>query len=127
MNNSEYERLVVHKVAISTGALCGVLDRLETKTLIERRHAPGDRRTVVVRVTGIASDWFVEDLSLPSAEFSNRFAALSGDEKESILKVLHKLAVMLGDPSCTDSITTSADNLKDSGIPLEHLIIGNRA
>jgi DNA-binding MarR family transcriptional regulator len=117
---------LARKVSVSSGTMSGVLDRLEAKGLVERTRTPTDRRSVIVRYTGNAAAWFGGDLSLLNAEFSQRLAALSGEEKESILNALHQLTGMLGDPSWPSSIPSSLKKLDHSGIPLEELVIPNK-
>jgi DNA-binding MarR family transcriptional regulator len=118
MNASELAR----RVCLSPGTLTGILDRLEVKELIERVRSQADRRNVMVHPTASAVRLFDDDLSLLSAGFSDRFAALSNREKESILKVLHQLAVMIGDPAMPSSPAKIMEESTYSGIPLDELV-----
>jgi DNA-binding MarR family transcriptional regulator len=113
---------LARQVCLSPGTLTGVLDRLEAKRLIERARNQADRRSVMVRPTAGAARLFEGDLSLLSAGFSDRFAALPEREKESILKALHRLAVMMGDTSIPSSPSKTIKDAKYSGIPLHELV-----
>lgn len=113
---------LAEKVAVSGGTVTGILDRLEAKGLVDRSRDPGDRRSVVVRATDEAAEWFRNGLSYLNADFSDRFQELTEQEREDILNALHRLIVMLGDPAVPDSLPASGEDLKLAGIPMDELV-----
>jgi DNA-binding MarR family transcriptional regulator len=112
---------LARKVSLSAATLSGILDRLEAKGLVERTRSQSDRRSVVVRVTREASRWFDGDLSLFDAESSNRLAALSNHERQSILDALNRLTNLLGKTSDASSNPTGTDDRKTQGTPIQEL------
>jgi hypothetical protein len=76
----------------------------------------------MIHPTVSAVQSFEGDLSLLSAGFSDRLAALPEREKESILKALHQLAVMIGDPAMPSSPNKTMEESTYSGIPLDELV-----
>lgn len=81
-----YERLM-----LSSGAMTSRLDRLERKGLIERAPAPGDRRSILVRLTPAGLALIDKVLPLHVANERQALAALTAAEQTQLDALLAKL------------------------------------
>lgn len=69
----------------------GIIDRLESQGLVERRHSPEDRRVFLIYLTEAGRE-LEETLSRLSLEANTEVASnLSKDEKQNLLALLKKL------------------------------------
>ncbi len=74
----------------------GLIDRLVTRGLVERRPAPGDRRAKVVRLTAAGRRLERKIDAAQTAEPPPAIAALSAADQRSLREILER-AVALGD------------------------------
>jgi DNA-binding MarR family transcriptional regulator len=116
---------LARQTSMSAGTLSGVVDRLALRGLVERAPNTRDRRSIVVRATPEASRWLAEDLSPLNAEFAARFAALPDEEKESILRALRRLALLIGEPSAASPPPVDATDLGTGGSPHRGRVVSN--
>ncbi|MYM33201.1 MarR family transcriptional regulator [Duganella sp. FT50W] len=81
-----YERLM-----LSSGAMTSRLDRLERKGLTERAPAPGDRRSILVRLTPAGLALIDKLLPLHIANEHQALSALGQGEQDQLDALLAKL------------------------------------
>ncbi|HZD04177.1 MAG TPA: MarR family transcriptional regulator [Longimicrobiales bacterium] len=88
-------------MGLTTGAVTGVLDRLEAAGVVRRRKDPGDRRRVLVapvvgRRDGEAGRRLFAPLARPLAELARTYGE---DELDVILDFVTRTSKLLGDES----------------------------
>ncbi len=71
----------------------GLLNRLEKKKLIERFHDPGDRRTVLCRLTPLGEGWITFLTGNMTRRIDELVNALSVQQIETLLDALRLLYV----------------------------------
>ena len=79
------------KTLITKGTLTGVVDRLETKGLIEREVPPENRRCVVVKLTPAGNQLFESIFPAHIADLKQRFEVLKPSELELLRGLLNRL------------------------------------
>lgn len=79
------------KTLITKGTLTGVVDRLESKGLVERCACAEDRRSMTVRLTAKGEREFERIFTPHIAHCSEAFAEYSEEEFETLEKELRKL------------------------------------
>jgi DNA-binding MarR family transcriptional regulator len=82
-------------VQISQSTLTGILDRLESRGLIERRRGP-DRRSVTVTATSRGAETLGHAPSLLHDRFRKKLSDLGDHEQDAMLAALQRLAGMMG-------------------------------
>lgn len=82
-------------ISLSPATLCGILDRLETKGLVQRVRQAQDRRRISVSLTAAGRRALRHAPDPLQAEFTARFAALSPRQQADIERALAKLAELL--------------------------------
>lgn len=79
------------KTLITKGTLTGILDRLEEKGLIRRRHSAEDRRSITVSLTSEGDAWFRRVFPAHIAFLKERFARLSAEEQSRAIAALRRI------------------------------------
>lgn len=76
---------------VTRGTLSGVLDRLETRGLLERTPSRQDRRKILVRLTRQGKKLFEEVFPDRVSGIAERFDLLDEDRQDSIVHALRDL------------------------------------
>jgi DNA-binding MarR family transcriptional regulator len=76
---------------VTSGAMTARLDRLEKAGLIQRAPHPSDRRGVVVQLSAKGRELTDEALAAHVANEHEILAGLTGEERETLAKLLEKL------------------------------------
>ncbi|MBB5019001.1 DNA-binding MarR family transcriptional regulator [Chitinivorax tropicus] len=79
------------KTLITKGTLTGVIDRLESKALVERETALHDRRSVFVKLTPAGEQLFEQVFPAHLAFIRQGFASFTDDELSAIQNMLIRL------------------------------------
>ncbi|HIK19246.1 MAG TPA: MarR family transcriptional regulator [Leptolyngbyaceae cyanobacterium M33_DOE_097] len=79
------------KTLITKGTLTGVIDRLEKKQIVQREVPPGDRRSVIVRLTPAGEALFEEIFPAHINYLKERFERLEPSELELLRVLLSRL------------------------------------
>ncbi|NUO61310.1 MAG: MarR family transcriptional regulator [Hamadaea sp.] len=82
---------------VTSGAMTNRIDRLEGRGLVERRSDPGDRRTVLIRLTTQGRKTVDAILVGHMANEERMLAALSPGERRDLEATLRKLLISFGD------------------------------
>ncbi|MEV0273646.1 MarR family transcriptional regulator [Hamadaea sp. NPDC050747] len=82
---------------VTSGAMTNRIDRLEGRGLVERRSDPGDRRTVLIRLTTQGRETVDAILVGHMANEERMLAALSPGERRDLEATLRKLLISFGD------------------------------
>ena len=80
---------------VTSGAMTARLDRLEKAGLVQRAPHPSDRRGVVVQLTANGLALVDEALGAHVANEHEILAGLTGEERETLAKLLEKLIASL--------------------------------
>jgi len=83
---------LAHETGLSASSMTGLLDRLETEQMVERRRGQEDRREVAVRMTERATAMLEEAHAEIEREIEHLFAPLSDEELAAIVRLSHKLS-----------------------------------
>ncbi len=75
---------------VSAGNVTGLVDRLVQDGLLERRAAPGDRRSALVRLTPEGHDGFVRMADAHGDWMGTFFADLNDEDIETLMRLLGK-------------------------------------
>ena len=76
------------RLMVSNGNVTGLIERLVGEGLVERRAAPGDRRTQRVRLTAAGERALVDMLPIHHRWVAGMFAGLDRDEMTTLLGLL---------------------------------------
>jgi MarR family transcriptional regulator, organic hydroperoxide resistance regulator len=79
------------KTELDSATLAGILDRLETARLIERKANPNDRRSVLIHLTDHGKVLSAEGVTLIEAANREFLSPLSKAESRLLLDLIHKL------------------------------------
>jgi MarR family transcriptional regulator, organic hydroperoxide resistance regulator len=79
------------KTELDSATLTGILDRLETARLIERKANPNDRRSVLIHLTDHGKVLSAEGVTLIEAANREFLSPLSKAESRLLLDLIHKL------------------------------------
>jgi DNA-binding MarR family transcriptional regulator len=79
-------RRLAEAMDVSDASATGIVDRLEKRGLVERRHGTEDRRTVLVHPTG-AGDQVFRDMAAHRRDVVSRVLAELSDEELSALLI----------------------------------------
>ena len=82
---------LAEKIGVTTGTMTVMVDRLETKGLVERKPHPGDRRSYVVGLTAEGKRRFQEHYALHMKLTEAIVSPLSRNEREGLIAGLEKL------------------------------------
>lgn len=80
------------KTLITKGTLTGVVDRLEKKQLVSREAVPGDRRSVLVRLTAAGEDIFEQVFPAHIADMESHFQQFDPSELDLLKILLQRLS-----------------------------------
>lgn len=83
-------------LGIPASTMVTIVDQLEEKGLVERRHQSADRRTRALHVTPAGDALLLEALEAAKAQESRICAELSAEEREMLLQLLGKVRTSLG-------------------------------
>lgn len=83
-------------VSLSQGTVTSILDRLEERALIERYRSTHDRRVVHTRLTRQGKAALRKAPALLHYRFIERFEGLAERRQHEIVRVLRKVAEMMG-------------------------------
>lgn len=78
---------------VTSGAMTNRLDRLEKAGLIARRPHPGDRRGVMVQLTGKGRELIEEAVTVHVANEHRVLAGVTVEEQERLIELLEKVIV----------------------------------
>ena len=87
---------VSERVNLSQGTVTSILDRLESRGLIERYRSISDRRVVHARLTKPGHAVLRQAPPLLHERFVAAFAALDAGKQERIIRTLKEVAEMMG-------------------------------
>jgi MarR family transcriptional regulator, transcriptional regulator for hemolysin len=73
----------------------GLVDRLESKGLVERTSDPNDSRAKIVLITDRARAMVVEMRKVAEQVYAHAFDGIAPDERETALKVLQQMSANL--------------------------------
>ena len=85
------------RLMVSNGNVTGLIDRLVDEGLVERRPAPGDRRSQLVRLTRPGKTAFDAMIPVHEAWLEKLFAGLSAEEAQALYDLLARLKGSLED------------------------------
>lgn len=88
-------RRVAQNVSLSQATVTTILNRLESRQLIERVRSPFDKRIVNARLTEVGRTVLAEAPPLLHEKFITRFDALEDWEKTQLLSALQRVANMM--------------------------------
>jgi MarR family 2-MHQ and catechol resistance regulon transcriptional repressor len=78
-------RRLAEAMDVSDASATGIVDRMEKRGLVERRHGTGDRRTVLVQPTDAGGQVFVEMAAHRRGVLSSVMAELTEEEMTALL------------------------------------------
>lgn len=87
---------ISRRVSLSQGTVTSILDRLEERELVERYRSPTDRRVVHTRLTKEGKSALRRAPALLHDRFLEQFEDLSERRQHEIVRVLRKVAEMMG-------------------------------
>ena len=87
---------ISRRVSLSQGTVTSILDRLEERGLIERYRSTKDRRVVHTRLTKAGIAALGNAPALLHDHFLEQFSNLSERRQREIVRVLRKVAEMMG-------------------------------
>jgi DNA-binding MarR family transcriptional regulator len=94
-NGAMISRNLAKQVNLSQATVISILERLESKGLVERKRSDDDRRKIFVKLTPLGTDK-VKSAPLPLQDsFINQFKQLQDWEQSMILASLQRLAIMM--------------------------------
>lgn len=79
------------KVLLSSGSITYVVDKLEKKSLIERKSCPNDRRVTYAAITSKGKLFMSEIFPTHKEGIQEIFAGLNIEEKKVVIEYLKKL------------------------------------
>jgi DNA-binding MarR family transcriptional regulator len=83
-------------LGIPASTMVTIVDQLEEKGLVERRHQSADRRTRALHVTSAGDALLLEAVDAAKAQESRICAELIAEERETLLQLLGKVRTSLG-------------------------------
>lgn len=84
-------RQLAEQSLVTRGTLSGVLDRLESRGLLERNPSRQDRRKILVRLTGRGRALFDDMFPDRISGIAERFGRLDEDRQDNIVHALRDL------------------------------------
>ncbi len=82
---------IAEKTLVTKGTLTGIIDRLESKGLVQREVPPENRRCFIVVLTPKGQQMFEEIFPAHIAYLKQRLSALSNEEMQHIQTALQRL------------------------------------
>jgi len=92
------QQAIGERLQIPSSRMVALVDALEARSLIERRHNPDDRRTRALHLTDAGRDVLGRAFALAVGHEQNMCAELSEAEREQLLDLLQRVAARLGLP-----------------------------
>lgn len=87
---------IAREVSLSQATVTSILDRLESRKLIQRVRSEKDKRRINVSLTARGRDLIKESPAPLQEQFSERFQKLPDWERNLILSALQRVAEMMG-------------------------------
>lgn len=84
-------RQISEDVLISTGSITYVIDKLEAKGLLERKHFKEDRRVVYIHITEKGTQQMDEIFPQHQQVIEGIFTDISDPEKEQLIELLKRV------------------------------------
>lgn len=88
-------RRISEDVSLSQATVTTILDRLESRALVERARSRADKRVVNARLTARGREMLHNAPTLLHEQFIEHFEALSSWEQTQILSALQRVALMM--------------------------------
>jgi DNA-binding MarR family transcriptional regulator len=101
------QTVIAERLFITGASVSSLVDTLERKGLVRRRRSDSDRRVVLVELTDAAHPVIDEYLAEVTTLHAHEFAALSEDERETLTRLLAKVAASI-QALDVDSVVASA-------------------
>jgi DNA-binding MarR family transcriptional regulator len=87
---------IAREVSLSQATVTSILDRLESRKLIQRVRSAEDKRRIIVSLTAKGRGLIKESPAALQERFSERFQKLPDWEQNLILSALQRVAEMMG-------------------------------
>ncbi len=87
---------VARQVSLSQATVTNIIDRLETRTLVQRLRSSQDKRKVTVSVTPQGQELLDKNPTFLQEKFIREFVQLQQWEQLQILSSLQRVATMMG-------------------------------
>lgn len=88
--------VLARKIHLSNATVTGIIDRLETRSLVRRERNDRDRRKVFIHLTSEAIAILENAPSLLQDEFITAFSSIPEAEQLTIMDSLEKIAELMG-------------------------------
>lgn len=85
------QQALADRLLVTKGNVCSLLDRMERAGYVERRTDPDDRRSNQLYITEHGKEVFSYAAPPLEAELARQFEALTGDEVETLMRLLARL------------------------------------
>lgn len=106
-------RQIADNITLSPATVTSILDRLETKSVVQRIRSTEDKRKVGVFLTD-EGQRLLQDAPLPFQEhFTNRFSQLKEWEQSQMVATLQRIASMMDAENIDASPVLEVGNLSD--------------
>ncbi len=106
-------RQIADNINLSPATVTSILDRLETKSVVQRIRSTEDKRKVGVFLTD-EGQRLLQDAPLPFQEhFTNRFSQLKEWEQSQMVATLQRIASMMDAENIDASPVLEVGNLSD--------------
>jgi len=91
---------LANRINLSQGTVTDIMNRLESRGLVQRVRDQGDRRRVIVELSGRGREVVQGSLPLAQAHFADRLSELPEWEQSQLLSALQRIAHMMdGEPA----------------------------
>jgi DNA-binding MarR family transcriptional regulator len=94
-SNKTHISVIADKISLSQPTVTDILDRLETRKLIQRERSSHDKRKVIVKVTDQAKMILKKVPTLLQEQFVSEFNTLEDWEQTLILSSIQRIALMM--------------------------------
>ncbi len=91
--------VIGEKVELTTGSITTAIDRLESKSLVVRKHHPSDRRIRVVELTPRGRRLIEKAYALHRIDMEKAVSGLSGAERAVLVDLLKRLGRRTAGPA----------------------------
>lgn len=101
---------IARAVHLSQATVTGILDRLQRRSLVDRRRGGQDRRQSLIRLTPAGEEVLSKAPPLPDEGFTDRFGRLADWEQTQILSSLQRIVSLMeaSAPAAGDSERSSS-------------------
>ena len=90
---------IARAVHLSQATVTGILDRLERRSLVDRRRGAEDRRQNLIRLTPAGEEMLSKAPPFPDEGFTDRFRRLADWEQTQILSSLQRVVSLMEPPA----------------------------